>query len=372
MSIAIREIKSKNDLKAFIKFPFRLYKGNPNYVIPLIEFEESTLRKDKNPAFDHAEAKYWVAEREGEIIGRIAAIILEEELKEDQLARFGWIDFIDDERVSKLLLDTAKAWVVEKGTKAIHGPMGFTDLDFEGALVDGFDELATQATIYNFPYYIDHYKAWGLEVSASWVELRGGVPKEVPRRITRAASMVKNRFGLSVKKFKNAKQILKYAPRVFAVLNEAYKDLYGYQQLTEKQVKYYIDQYFGFIRKEFVCIVVNDKDEVVGFALSLPSLSKAFQKAKGSLIPFGFVHVLKSFYFNKHVDMFLIGVSPEYQKMGANALIFENLTATYVKKGINYVSTGPMMEENRGILNSFNDYDLDPLKIKRSCFRKDF
>jgi len=372
MSLSIREIESKKDLKQFIKFPFKLFKGNPNYVIPLIEFEESTLDKTKNPAFDHCDAKYWVAEKNGEIVGRIAAIIIEKELKEEQLVRFGWIDFIDDEEVAHLLLNTAKAWAEEKGATAIHGPMGFTDLDFEGALVSGFDQMATQATIYNNPYYIDYYKSWGLEVAATWVEIRGGVPTEVPRRITRAASMVKNRFGLSVKKFKKAKHLLKYAEGVFEVLNEAYSHLYGYQQLSEKQVKYYVEQYFGFVRKEFVCIVVNKEDEVVGFAISLPSLSTAFNKAKGSLFPFGFIHVLNSFFFNKHVDMFLIGVKPEYQKMGANALIFENLTSTYVKKKVNYVSTGPMMEENRGMLNSFNDYHLDPIDIKRSVFRKNF
>lgn len=372
MSLTIREIESKKDLKEFIKFPFKLYKDNPNYVIPLIEFEESTLNKSKNPAFDHCDAKYWVAEKDGEIVGRITAIAIDKEIEEEKLGRFGWIDFIDDEEVAHLLLDTAKNWLETKGATAIHGPMGFTDLDFEGALVSGFDQIATQATIYNNPYYIDYYKSWGLEVAATWVEIRGGVPKEVPRRITRAAQIVKNRFGLEVKQFKNAKAILKYAPGVFEVLNEAYASLYGYQQLSEKQVQYYIDQYFGFIRKEFVCIVVNKKDEVVGFALSLPSLSKAFNKAKGNLYPFGFIHVLNAFYFNKHVDMFLIGVKPEYQKMGANALIFEDLTSTYVKKGINYVSTGPMMEENRGMLNSFNDYDLEPVDIKRCCFRKNF
>ena len=372
MSLAVREIKTKKDLKSFIKFPFKLFKGNPNYVIPLIEFEESTLDKSKNPAFDHCDAKYWLAEKNGEIVGRIAAIALDTELKESRLGRFGWIDFVDDEKVAHLLLDTAQEWLQSKGATAIHGPMGFTDLDFEGALVSGYDQLATQATIYNNPYYIDFYKSWGLEVSASWIELRGGIPKEVPRRITRAASMVKNRFGLSVKRFKKAKELLKYGEGVFEVLNEAYSHLYGYQQLTEKQVKYYIDQYFGFVRKEFVCVVVNKEDEVVGFAVSLPSLSKAFNKAKGSLFPFGFYHVLKAFFFNKHVDMFLIGVKPEYQKMGANALIFENLTSTYVRKKINYVSTGPMMEDNRGMLNSFNDYDLEPVTIKRSCFRKDF
>lgn len=372
MSLTITEVTKKKDLKKFIKFPFKLYKNTPNYVIPLIAFEESTLNKAKNPAFDHCKAKYWLAEQNGEIVGRIAVIALDSELKEKQLARFGWIDFIDDQEVAHLLLNTAQEWGESLGAKAIHGPMGFTDLDFEGALVSGFDQQATQATIYNHPYYIDHYKSWGLEVSATWVEIRGGVPSEVPRRITRAASLVKNRFGLNVKSFKKAKDILAYAPGVFEILNEAYAHLYGFQQLTKKQIDYYIEQYFGFIRKEFVCIVTNKEDEVVGFALSLPSLSKAFNKAKGYLYPFGFLHVLNAFFFNKHVDMFLIGVKPEYQKMGANALIFENLTSTYVKKGINYVSTGPMMEENRGMLNSFNDYNLDPVNIKRSCFHKLF
>ncbi|MEM6641471.1 MAG: hypothetical protein AAF616_00715 [Bacteroidota bacterium] len=372
MQITIREIKNKRELKQFIKFPFNLYQGNPYYVIPLVDFEMSTLDKDKNPAFEHSKAQYWLAEQDGKVVGRVAGIVLDEELKEKKLARFGWIDFTNDEKTAHLLLDTVKNWATAMGATAIHGPMGFTDLDFEGALVSGFDQLATQATIYNHPYYIDYYKSWDLKEAASWVEIRGGVPKKVPRRITRAAQIVKSRFGLEVKQFKNAKSILKYAPGVFEVLNESYAHLYGYHQLTEKQVKYYVDQYFGFIRKEFVCIVVNEEDEVVGFALSLPSLSKAFNKAKGSLFPFGFIHVLNAFFFNKHVDMFLIGVKPAYQKMGANALIFENLTSTYVKKKVNYVSTGPMMEENRGMLNSFNDYDLEPVSIKRTCFRKDF
>ncbi len=372
MSLEIKEVTSKKELKRFIKFPFKLYKGNPNYVTPLIDFEMSTLLKEKNPAFDHAEAKYWVVERDGEIVGRIAAIVLDQELKDKSLARFGWIDFIDDMEVSTQLLETAKSWVESKGANSIHGPMGFTDLDFEGALVDGFDEIATQATIYNHPYYIDHYKAWNLDVAASWVELRGKAPSKNPEKVNRAVRIIEERFKVRVKEFKNTKEILKYAPGVFEVLNNAYSDLYGYYPLTPKQIDYYVEQYFGFIRKEFVCIIVNEADEVVGFALTLPSLSKAFQKAKGSLFPFGFIHVLRSFYFNDLADLFLIGVKPEYQKLGIHALIYDYLQKIYEKKGIKYMASGPMLEDNKNVLNTWSEFDIDVGRIKRSCFIKHF
>jgi len=372
MSIEIKEITSKKDLKRFITFQFELYKGNPYYVIPLIDFEMSTLRKDKNPAFDHAEAKYWLAEQDGKIVGRIAAIILDHELKEKSLARFGWIDFVDDLAVSKALLETAKEWVSSKGAKSIHGPMGFTDLDFEGALTDGFDQLATQATIYNHPYYIDHYKAWDLEVAATWVELRGKAPSQNPEKVGRAVRIIKERFKVKLKEFKKAKEILKYAPGVFDVLNEAYEGLYGYYPLTPKQIDYYVDQYFGFVRKEFVCVIVDEEDQVVGFALTLPSLSKAFQKAKGSLFPFGFIHVLKSFYKNDTADLFLIGIKPAYQKLGIHALIFDHLQKVYEQKGIKYMASGPMLEDNSNVLNTWSQFDLDIGKIKRSCFIKHF
>lgn len=371
MSLELREIESKRDLIKFIKFPFGLYKGNDCYVPPLIEFELSTLRKDKNPSFDHCDAAYFIVLKSGKIVGRIAAIVVNHELEEKKLGRFGWVDFIDDKDVSALLFKAARNWLNTKGAKGIHGPLGFTDLDFEGALTDGFDEMATQATIYNHPYYIDHYKALGMEKTVSWIEMRGGVPSEVPRRITRASSMVQSRFKLVPKKFKKAKDILKYAQGVFEVLNESYADLYGYHALNQKQIDYYIDQYFGFVRKEYVCIVVNEDDEVVGFGISLPSLSRAFQKAKGSLFPFGFIHVLKSFFFGKHIDLFLIGIKPEYQKMGAAAVIIDTLTSTFIKNGVNYVTNGPALDDNHAVLNSWREFNLEP-KVFRSCFIKHF
>lgn len=372
MTLEIREVTSKKELKQFVKFPFGLYKGNPYYVPPLMDFELSTLLKDKNPAFDHADAKYWMAFRDGKIVGRIAGIILEPELKEKALARFGWIDFIDDLEVSALLLDTASQWAQSKGATGVHGPMGFTDLDFEGALVEGFDELATQATIYNHPYYADHFRNWGMDVAATWVELRGNAPIKNPEKVGRVVKVITERFKVKVKQFKNTKEILKYAPGVFEVLNEAYADLYGYIPLTPKQIDYYVQQYFGFIRKEFVCIIVNESDEVVGVALTLPSLSKAFQKAKGSLYPFGFIHVLRSFYFNDLADLFLIGVKPEYQKLGIHALIYDYLQKIYKKKGIKYMASGPMLADNKNVLNTWSQFDLDIGKIKRSCFIKHF
>lgn len=371
MALEVKEVNSKKELKQFIKFPWKLYKDNPYYVTPLMDFEMSTLSKKKNPAFDHAEAAYWIVEKNGEIVGRIAAIVLESELKEKSLARFGWIDFVDDMEVSNLLLETAKAWAGSKGAKSIHGPMGFTDLDFEGALVAGFDELASQATIYNHPYYIDHYKSWKMDIAATWVEMRGKAPSVSHEKVERVARIITERFKVRVKKFKNTKEILKYAPGVFEVLNEAYADLYGYIPLSKKQIDYYVEQYFGFIRKEFVCIIINESDEVIGFALTMPSLSKAFQKAKGSLFPFGFIHVLRSFYFDDLADLFLIGVKPSFQKLGIHALIHDYLQKVYKKKGIKYMASGPMLESNKNVLNSMEWFDMEE-RVKRSCFIKHF
>lgn len=372
MPIELKEVTSKKELKQFIKFPFSLYKGNVHYVPPIIDFELSTLDKKKNPAFDHCEANYWLAYQEGRIVGRIAGIIHGAEFEEKSFVRFGWIDFIDDLEVSSLLLSAVAKWGKSKGATGIHGPLGFTDLDFEGALVSGFDQLATQATIYNYPYYIEHYEKYGLAKAVDWVEVRGFVPAEHSKRLARTASIVSSRFNIEVKKFSKAKQILDYAPGVFSALNESYKGLYGYYPLTKDQIAYYVDQYFGFIRKEYVCIVVNENDEVVGFAITLPSLSKAFQKAKGSLIPFGFYHVLKAFRSNKHLDLFLIGVTPDYQKKGANVLIFNELMKNYIQNGVKYVSTGPMLEENSGVQNLWNEYgqQIDSVDIRRRCFTK--
>lgn len=372
MAVDIREVKSAKDLKEFIKFPFRLYKNNPYWVPPLIQFEESTLNRSKNPAFQYCEARYWLAEVDGEVVGRIAAIVHGDEAKEKKLIRFGWIDFVDDREVSKKLIETAENWAREKGLSGIHGPLGFTDLDFEGTLIEGFDQLATQATIYNYPYYKEHFEALGFEKACDWLEGRGVVPREVPRRLRRSAEIIGGRFKFKVKEFRSNKELLSYAPAIFDILNESYVNLYGYYPLTQLQMAYYIKQYFGLVRKEYVSVIVNEQEEAIGFAICFPSFSRAFQKAKGSLFPFGFLHVLKDFYFNKTLDMFLIGVKPEYQKLGANVLIFHSMWNNFIKTGATNLVTGPMLEDNFGVLNLWNEYLTEENKvyIRRRCFIK--
>ncbi len=371
MTFTIKEIYSKTDLKRFIKFPFELYRHNEYYVPPLINFELSTLLKDKNPAFDHAKACYWIVEDGTQIVGRIAAISLDHEIKEKNLARFGWVDFIDNSEVSTLLFEAAQQWALSQGATTIHGPMGFTDLDFEGALVDGFNELPSQATIYNYPYYIDHYKNWGLEASATWVEMSGLMPSVVPKKIARTASLVSSRFKIRALKINKTKDILKYAPAIFETLNESYAHLYGYHALTPKQIAYYTEQYFGFAKKDYICILVNENDDVVGFGISFPSLSKALQKAKGSFFPFGFLHIIKAFYFNRHVDLFLIGVIPKYQHMGAPTIIIEKLMSAFSKNAVQYITSGPMLENNNAVLNLWNESKFEP-RTRRSTFKKNF
>ncbi|MFY0685733.1 MAG: GNAT family N-acetyltransferase [Cyclobacteriaceae bacterium] len=372
MSIQIEEVHGKNGLMSFIKFPFELYKNNPCYVPPIIDFELSTLLPEKNPAFDSAEAKYFVAKKEGKIVGRIAGIILDAERDEKQLARFGWMDFIDDQRVSMALLEAVINWARSKGIKGIHGPLGFTDMDFEGMLISRFDVMASQATTYNHPYYPVHMDAFGFEKACDWKSIIANVPAEMPKRINRSASLISNRFKLYPKKFRSRKEILKYAQGVFKVINESFKQLYGYYELTPKQIDYYVEAYFGFIKKEFVTVIVNDKDEVVAAAITLPSLSKAFQKAKGSLYPFGFFHVLRAFQQKDLIDMLLIGVHPEYQKLGASQLIFAELLKSFIDKKVKTVGTAIMLEDNRGVMNLWNEFQDSIVcdDIVRRCYIK--
>jgi hypothetical protein len=221
MSLEVISVSSKKELIQFIKFPMRLYRENQYYVPPIINFELSTLLEEKNPAFEHCEASYWIIKRQDEIVGRIAGILHQEEFKQTQKARFGWVDFIDNHQVSELLFKTVIAWALKKRAKYIHGPLGFTDLDFEGMLINGFDQMATQATIYNFPYYAEHLENLGFQKSVDWVEIRGRIPDELPRKLSRTAALVESRFGISPKQFRSAKEILKYADAAFDVLNRA-------------------------------------------------------------------------------------------------------------------------------------------------------
>lgn len=372
MPISIEKITDKSGLRRFIKFPFKLYKGVPEYVPPIIAFEESTFSRKKNPAFEHCQAEQWLAIRDGEIIGRVAGIIHETELAEKSLARFGWIDFIDDNEVFDKLIKTVSDWAVSKGATKIHGPMGFTDFDFEGTLIEGYDQLATQATIYNYPYYQNHFERIGFSKACDWIEIRSAkpIPREIPKRLKRKAEIISGRFNIKAKKFTKSGEYRKYGQEVFKALNVAYEDLYGFYPLTQKQISYYMDLYFSLLRQDLMTIVVDEKDDVVGFALTIPSFSKAFQKAKGHLFPFGFLHVLKAFKWEKTLDLLLIFVKPEYQKMGVSVIMFYELFKTYIENNIEHLASGPMLEDNFNVLNLWTEY-MEPdnyLTLRRRCF----
>ena len=372
-SIEIKEVQSKRDLNKFISFADKLYKGNKYRVPQLHSFEKSTLIKEKNPAFDFCEAKYWLAYRDNKIVGRIAAILNHKsnEIWNEKYMRFGWVDFIDDIEVSSALIKTVEGWAKEKGLTAVHGPLGFTDMDLEGMLVHGFDEIATQATIYNYPYYPEHLEKLGYKKDTDWIQLEIEVPEKVPEKVKRISDLVLKRYDLRILDAKKSKDILPYAKSMFNTLNEGFKDLYGYVALTEKQIDYYVKAYFSIINTKYVCFVLDKNDEVVGFGVTLLSLSEALQKAKGKLFPFGFIHILKALNKNTKIDMLLQGVKPEYINKGVAAVFFNKLMQAYIDNGIKTAISSHALETNKAAIQIFDDYNTRQ-HLRRRIYIKHF
>ncbi|MEQ6120396.1 GNAT family N-acetyltransferase [Reichenbachiella sp. MALMAid0571] len=367
----IKKVISKSDLKEFVKFPFRLYKNDPNWVPPLVRDELAALDPRKNPSFKHCDTSFWLAYMGEEVVGRIAGIIHTQEAKEKQMARFGWIDFIDDHEVSKLLLDTVESWALERNMKGVHGPMGFTDMDFEGMLIEGFDEVSTIATIYNYPYYNDHLLAHRFEKSTDWVEIESEIPEQGLQKLERTAKLVSSRFKLRTVEFKNTREMRPYGRKMFDALNESYADLYGFHPLSKEEIDNYLKQYFSFLIPGFVAIVVDEEDNVVAFGITMPSLSEAFQKAKGKLFPFGFIHILKALKKNTIADLYLVGVLPKYHNMGVTAMIINHVYKGFRKWGIKKIYTNPILESNKGLLNHIGMFAAkNRIRKKRRCYAK--
>ncbi len=356
--IEIKEVKTNSDLKSFIAFPDKLYKGNKYRVPQLHSFEKSSLDKKNNPAFDFCEARYWLAYQNGKIVGRIAGILNNKSNKkwEEKHLRFGWIDFVDDHKVSQALFLTVENWAKSLGLDAVHGPLGFTDMDLEGMLVDGFDELGTQATLYNYPYYPKHLENLGFSKDVDWIQHEVVVPNEVPERVKRITDLVLKKYNLRILDAKKAKDVLPYAPKLFNTLNEAFGHLYGYVELSDKQIKKYTKDYFSLIDPKYICIVLNEDDDVVGFGISILSLSKALQKAKGKLFPFGFIHILKALNNNDTVDMLLQGVKPDYIKKGVAAVFYNKLMQAYIDNGVKKAITSHILEGNKNSHQMFDAY----------------
>jgi len=370
-TIDIIEVKTKKELKKFINFYYELFAGNKFFVPPLRFDEMNTLSREKNPGFEHCDAKYWLAARDGKIVGRIAGIINRRyiEIWKNRYARFGWFDFVDDEEVSGALLNTFAKWAKEKGSTAVHGPLGFTDLDREGMLIQGFTELGTMATIYNYPYYPKHMEKYGYKKDADWVEYEIRVPSQIPEKVERISRIVLKKQNLRIAEIKKSKDALKYAKGMFELINICYKDLYGVVELTEKQIDTYIKQYLGFVHPDFISVVLDKDEKVVAFEIAMPSLSRALQKAKGNLFPFGVIHLLYALKKPKYIDMYLVAVHPSLQNTGANALIMMQLTKATIKNKIISCESNPELETNEKVQSIWEYYDARQHK-RRRCFIK--
>ncbi len=371
MVVQLQEVTTLRELRAFVRFPLRLYRGSPTYVPALIADELNTLRWDRNPAFDVCEARYWLARRDGRVVGRVAAIHhpgYAERWGVDQM-RFGWFDLVDDPEVADALLGAVEGWAREKGASAVHGPLGFTDLDREGLLVEGFEELGTLATSYNHPYYAAHLEALGYAKDVDWVEYEIQAPDEPHPTIARIADMVVRRYRLQPLRVEKKSELLVYAHEALQMVNEEYAHLYGVVPLTEAQVAGYVKQYFGFLDPTFTPGVLDEEGRLVGFGVTMPSLSRALQRSRGRLFPFGFVHLLRALRRNDRADLYLVAVRSDYQGKGVNALMMHMMTEVFIERGIRVVESNPELESNTDVQGQWKYYETRQHK-RRRCYIK--
>jgi len=373
--IEIIPVTSRKELKQFVQFFYDLYRGN-DYAVPyLFSDEMSTLEHDGNPSFECCEAEYFMAIKDGKMVGRVAAIINHRanERWDRKQVRFSWFDFVDDPEVSAALLKTVEDWGRAKGMTEIAGPIGFIDTDREGMLVEGFDELSTMYINYNYPYYPQHMEQRGYEKANDWVELRVKVPEVVPDKFAKITEMVRKRYGLRVHKF-SRKELVQdgWGERIFDLLNETYKNLYGFSQLVDQLVYLVVNDYIKLADLNLVTGIM-DGDKLVGFGVTFPSFSKALRKTRdGRFLPFGWWHLLKILKWHKTdtVDLLLIGVLPEYRSKGANALIFDDLIRQFRSYGFDWAITGPQMETNEGVLSQWQYLESEQIRRHR-CYKKD-
>jgi len=367
--ITIKEAISKKEMKEFIMFPFELYKNDSNWVPPLIFDEWNTFNRKKNPSFEHCEAAFILAYKDKKVAGRILAIINHKANKiwNDYRTRFGWIAFIDDAEVSKALLDAAEDWGNKNGMKGIHGPLGFSDLDPEGMLIEGFHNEPCITSAYNYPYYPVHMEKHGFSKSVDWVQYKIKANNPVPDKVARINKLISQKFNLRTIIPKSKKEVIPYLPKFFNTLNIAFKNLYGFTELTDKQIKYYTDAYFGFARPELLCFILDQKDDMVGFGIIFPSLSKAFKKAKGRLFPFGFIHILKALKKYDTIDLYFNGVHPDWHNKGVHSLYYSAMNEVAIERGINVAITTGQLETNINAVGIWDNYENEPY-FRTRCY----
>ena len=380
--ISIKKVEGRKDLRAFIRFNYHLYKGNPYAVPDFLEDMLETFDRKKNAAFEFCEADLFLAMRDGEIVGRVAAIINHKANKKWQTrnVRFGWIDFIDDEEVSKALITTVEQWGRERGMTKIVGPLGFTDMDPAGMLTEGFDQLSTMSTTYNYPYYPQHMERMGFGKEVDWVERKVMVPtpdhQADMQKYFRVAELCMKRYHLHMRHFKSHKEVLaadngQYVQKIFDVINRSYSELYGYSEMNERQIKQYAKTYLPFLDMRLLAVVETEENEPIAVGITMGSLSYALQKAHGKLFPFGWWHLAKAIYFKPApvLDMLLIGVVPEWQNKGVNAPLFTQIIEVAQKMGFIWAETHVQLEDNEKSQGQWAHLDCTIHK-RRRCWQK--
>ena len=370
--IIIQEFTTKKELRTFIKFPFKLYKNNSYWVPPIINEELESFDKTINPVFKHAEARFFVALKKNKIVGRVAAIINFTEINQQKIRkmRFGWFDFIDDFEVSKMLLKKVEEIGVQNKLEFMEGPVGFSNLDKVGVLTEGFDHIGTMITWYNHSYYKNHFEKLGFHKEKEYNESKFPFKNVKPEFFMKASSLIKKRYQLKAIRFKKTKDIMPYVDKMFNLFNESYASLPSFVPISDVEVAYFKKKYISFINPEYIKYVTDKDHKLVAFAITMPSFSKALQRAKGKLFPFGFIHLLKAKKNSKDIIFYLIGVQPSYQNKGVTAIIFEEYYNTYKEKGIENCYRTPELSTNKAIAALWKNFDPKIYK-KRCTFRKD-
>ena len=374
-AVTIKKVETHADLRAFVKFPLRLYKDCPYYVPNLFVDEMSALDPKKNPMSKYAKSEKYLALIDGKVVGRIAAIINEIANRDwnHQEVRFGWADFIDDKDVSKALLEAVMAFGREHGMTQITGPLGFTDFDNEGCVVEGFDDISSFMLKYNYPYYADHFEALGFGKVNDWLEYRIYVPDQVPEKVSRAASLLSERYNLHIRKI-TKREVRKehYGQKIFDLVNRTYCELFDFTVLPEEVIDQYVDTYLGLLDLKYVTLVEDADGKLVALAVTMPSLARSVKKGRGYLFPFGWWHLVKSMYL-KHeeaLELMLIAVDPEYRNRGVHAMLFNEIIPNLIEGGFKYGESNAEMESNARIQNVWNMYKKE-FKRRRRVFSKE-
>lgn len=373
MELVIKEVSNRKTLNDFVDLPYRLYKNEKFWVPPLRMEERNALIPEKNPAFEFCKVKLWVAYRDGQCVGRIGGIIIPNWIEKtgEKMGRFTRPEFIDDIEVARALFARVESWIRSEGMDGMHGPLGFSNLDHQGLLIEGHEWLPSVGSDYHFAYYHSIYQQLGLEKEIDWLEFRITFPTELPEKSFKVADMLKTRYSLRIVNFNTRKELEPYRTKVFELFNKAFSELFGTYPLPEKLSKFYIQKYFPILNPKYVKIVLDKDEEMVGFIIGLPSLSEAMQKAKGKLLPFGWWHLQKALNHPKEMDLLLTGVKPELQKLGVAALLMNEIWLAANSDGVKFVETTGMLENNSVAIQMWKSFDYIQHKRKR-CFRKMF